>query len=63
MTTDSRGGETQMIDTVEFRSPLGPVGSLVDRAFLAGDLRCLLAERGRAIKSVAESASARTVSP
>jgi ligand-binding SRPBCC domain-containing protein len=60
---EGRGGETLMIDTVEFQSPLGWIGSLVDRAFLAGYLRRLLAARGRAIKAEAESSAARPESP
>ena len=39
---EERGGGTVMTDEVEFRSPLGPVGWLVDRLFLAGYLRRLL---------------------
>src|SRR5262245_12925692 len=50
-----RGGRTVMTDVVEFRSPLGPVGWLVDRLFLTAYLRRLLAGRCQAIKERAEA--------
>ena len=52
---DERGGRTVMTDVVEFRSPLGPAGWLVDRLFLAGYLRRLLGGRCEAIKRRAET--------
>jgi len=52
---EDRDGGTLMTDEVAFRSPLGPIGALVDRLFLAGYLRRLLEGRFRAIKREAES--------
>lgn len=52
---EDRGGATVMTDVVEFRSPFGPVGWLVDRLFMAGYLRRLLGGRCRAIKARAEA--------
>ena len=49
------GGRTMMTDVVEFHSPLGPVGWLVDRLFMAGYLRRLLMRRGLAIQTRAEA--------
>jgi ligand-binding SRPBCC domain-containing protein len=51
---EERGGRTVMTDVVEFRSPLGPVGWLVDWLFLVGYLRRLLGGRCSAIKHRAE---------
>lgn len=52
------GGVTVMIDEVEFRSPLGPLGRLVDAVFMTGYLRRLLEGRARVIKEAAETAAA-----
>lgn len=52
---EERGGTTVMTDVVEFRSPLGPAGWVVDRLFLAGYLRRLLGGRCLAIKQRAET--------
>jgi ligand-binding SRPBCC domain-containing protein len=52
---ESRGSGTVMIDEVGFRSPLGPLGWLVDRLFMAGYLRRLLYGRAEAIKGEAEA--------
>ncbi len=52
---EERDGRTVMTDVVEFRSPLGPVGWLVDRLFMTGYLRRLLGGRCLAIKQRAES--------
>lgn len=52
---EDRSGETVMTDEVTFRSPLGPLGWLVDRLYLAGYLRRLLEGRSRAIKAEAEA--------
>ena len=49
-----QSGRTVMTDVVEFRSPLGPVGWLVDRLFMADYLRRLLGGRCEAIKRRAE---------
>lgn len=51
---EGRAGVTVMTDEVTFRSPLGPVGWLVDRLYLTGYLRRLLAGRCEAIKHAAE---------
>lgn len=51
---DPWGAGTVMTDDVEFRSPLGPLGWLVDQLFLTGYLRRLLTERCQAIKREAE---------
>lgn len=58
-----RAGGTVMTDEVEFRSPLGPVGWLVDRLFLTGYLRRLLEGRCRAIKRQAEAVAQRHAGP
>lgn len=52
---EERGGRTTMIDEVEFRSPVGPIGRLVDWLFMAGYMRRLLAGRCEAIKRRAEA--------
>jgi ligand-binding SRPBCC domain-containing protein len=52
---EERDGKTVMTDEVAFRSPLGPLGWLVDRLFMAGYLRRLLEDRCQAIKHEAES--------
>lgn len=44
-----------MTDEVVFRSPLGPIGALVDWLFMTSYLRRLLVERGEAIKREAEA--------
>ena len=46
---------TRMVDVFDFTAPLGPLGSAVDRLFLARYLRTFLEERGRALKQFAES--------
>ena len=51
-------GGTLMTDDIAFRSPLGPLGWLVDTLFLTGYLRRLLEGRCRAIKQEAESGNA-----
>ena len=52
---EATGGGTVMTDEVAFRSPLGPLGWLVDAMFLTGYLRRLLGGRCQAIKREAES--------
>lgn len=54
---EARAGGTVMTDDIVFRSPLGPLGWLVDRVFMAGYLRRLLEGRCEAIKRGAESAA------
>lgn len=51
---EERDGVTLMTDDVEFRSPFGPLGWLVDRLFMAGYLRRLLEGRCQAIRREAE---------
>ena len=51
---EARDAMTVMTDEVEFRSPLGPLGWLVDRLFMAGYLRRVLECRCQAIKREAE---------
>jgi ligand-binding SRPBCC domain-containing protein len=51
---DLDGGVTRMTDRIAFASPFGVVGWAVDRVILAGYLRRLIAERGRAIKTEAQ---------
>lgn len=51
---EAHGGGTVMTDEVEFRSPLGPLGWLVDSLFMTGYLRRLLESRCQAIKHEAE---------
>jgi hypothetical protein len=48
-----------MTDEVEFRSPLGPIGWLVDTLFLTGYMRRLLERRCEAIKREAETVARR----
>ncbi len=54
---EARGGSTVMTDNIVFRSPLGPLGWLVDYLYMAGYLRRLLEGRCEAIKREAESAT------
>lgn len=46
---------TSMRDRLEFRSPLGVLGRLADRAFLATYMRRLLVRRNAVLKRLAES--------
>jgi ligand-binding SRPBCC domain-containing protein len=48
-------GETQMTDVVEFRSPLGPLGSIADRLVLDEYLRHLLRQRNAWLKATLEA--------
>jgi ligand-binding SRPBCC domain-containing protein len=47
-------GQTQMTDKFEFRSPLGPLGRLVDWLFLKHYMTRFLEIRNHEIKRVAE---------
>jgi ligand-binding SRPBCC domain-containing protein len=58
-----QGGGTLMIDELHFRSPMGPLGWLVDSLFMTGYLRRLLIGRGEVIKKEAETASGTLRSP
>jgi ligand-binding SRPBCC domain-containing protein len=46
---------TLMIDRFEFQSPLGILGSIVDRFFLIAYMRRFLVRRNRVLKKLAES--------
>ena len=48
---------TRMIDVLDFRSPLGPVGAVVDSLVLARYMERFLKERGQKLKLVAEELS------
>ncbi|HEY0966470.1 MAG TPA: SRPBCC family protein [Opitutaceae bacterium] len=50
-----RDGQTVMTDRFEFRSPLGPLGWLVDRVFLTGYMKRFLEQRNTTLKRMAES--------
>jgi ligand-binding SRPBCC domain-containing protein len=50
-----RNGGTTMIDTFTFESPLGPLGAVVDRVYLAGYMRRFLIARANELKRMAES--------
>jgi hypothetical protein len=43
-----------MVDDVEFASPLGPLGRLVDAVVLSHHMRSLLSERNVTIRLLAE---------
>lgn len=47
---------TLMMDRFEFRSPLGIVGMIVDRVFIASYMRRFLVRRNEVLKQLAESA-------
>jgi len=51
---EPRDGATRMHDRWEHRSPLGPLGRLVDRLFLGRYMRSLLETRNAALKEAAE---------
>jgi ligand-binding SRPBCC domain-containing protein len=51
-------GGTRMTDRFEFRSPLGPLGALVDALFLKRYLRRLMETRNTALKTEAERGGA-----
>ncbi|MBL8867631.1 MAG: SRPBCC family protein [Gemmataceae bacterium] len=55
---EDRGGRTLMIDTLEFRSPFGLLGWIVDRLYLKRYLRRLLEHRCRLIRDEAEARTA-----
>lgn len=52
---EKQGGKAIMLDRFAFKSPLGPLGILVDHFFLERYMRRFLAERARVLKAVAES--------
>jgi ligand-binding SRPBCC domain-containing protein len=54
-TFEAGEGGTIMRDRFEFAAPLGPVGWLAERLFLARSMRRFLEERNAALKRIAES--------
>ncbi|HRE79717.1 MAG TPA: SRPBCC family protein [Opitutaceae bacterium] len=52
---EERDGQTVMRDRFEFRSPLGVLGRIVDRVFLAGYMRRFILKRNAVLKVTAES--------
>jgi ligand-binding SRPBCC domain-containing protein len=50
-----RGGETVMQDELRFSSPLGALGSIVDRLVLRDYLTRFLLARNKCVKQIAES--------
>ena len=55
---EDRDGATLMIDVVDYRSPLGPIGSLVDRIRLERYLVGLLETRNEFLRRAAEASVA-----
>ena len=53
------GGGTEMLDTFDYTSPLGPLGRLADVLFLRQYMSRLLRRRNAYLKREAESASSR----
>ena len=51
---DPNGG-TRMIDRIDFRSPAGPLGVLVDRVFLEGYMRGLIERRNTYLRNTLEA--------
>jgi ligand-binding SRPBCC domain-containing protein len=51
---EASAGGTRMTDVVEFRSPCGPLGALVDALVLASYMQRLLQRRNEVIKKEAE---------
>jgi ligand-binding SRPBCC domain-containing protein len=49
------GGGTEMVDTFDYTSPLGPLGRVADRLFLVRYMTALLRDRNAYLKRVAES--------
>jgi ligand-binding SRPBCC domain-containing protein len=52
---EESGGQTVMRDRFEFASPLGVLGQIVDRLFLAGYMRRFIVKRNAILKQTAES--------
>lgn len=51
---EESNGWTTMTDVIEFRSPLGLLGRLVDRLFLRGYLERLIVHRGNELRRAVE---------
>jgi len=56
-------GNTIMIDDVEFQSPFGPLGKMVDFLFMTGYLRRLLEARSIVLKQEAEGRAQKENAP
>jgi ligand-binding SRPBCC domain-containing protein len=56
-------GGTRMVDVLNFRSPYGLLGRLVDRCFLGGYLRRFLTARALALQRVLEARDEPVLSP
>ena len=54
---------TRMVDDVSYASPLGVVGSIVDRLFLERYMTKLLRLHNQTVRAVAEDATARLATP
>lgn len=52
---EAEGTSTRMVDVLDFESPLGPLGWLVDTLVLKRYMARFLADRGQALKRIAES--------
>jgi ligand-binding SRPBCC domain-containing protein len=52
---------TLMTDTIEWTSPLGPIGRIVDRLFIAPHLRKLVTGRNARLKELAEASVQQSV--
>jgi ligand-binding SRPBCC domain-containing protein len=55
--TPMAAGATQMIDVVEFRSPLGPLGTIADRLVLERYLPHMIRQRNAWLKNALEARS------
>jgi ligand-binding SRPBCC domain-containing protein len=53
---ETQSDGTLMTDVLTFQAPLGPLGWLAERLFLAGHLRRFLVTRGLALKAMSERA-------
>ena len=54
-TFEERDGKTLMTDRFEFSAPLGPLGWIAERLFLAAYMRGFIAERNAILRRMAES--------
>lgn len=54
-------GNTLMIDSFDYKSPLGFIGRIVDQLFLESYMRNFLLKRNQSIKEIAESDQWRTL--
>jgi ligand-binding SRPBCC domain-containing protein len=60
---EEQDGATTMRDVLQFSSPFGFVGSVVDRIFMTGYLERLIVRRCEAVKRVAERQHAEAEQP